>query len=66
MEKYNQAQQKRISGAEVHSRDKKLFDKLKAKETKVNSLQEEIRRIKVKDNAQGGLTEGCKYAYNVA
>jgi hypothetical protein len=55
MENYNQEQEKRISEAEA-TRNSLISWKLR---TEVSNRQEEIRRIKEKDNAQGGLT-GCK------
>ena len=46
-------------GVEVSENDKKILEKVKKKEKKIQNMQEEIRRIYLKENNQdGGLTEG--------
>jgi pSer/pThr/pTyr-binding forkhead associated (FHA) protein len=48
-----------VKESEVHERDKELLEKIKAKERKIQNMQEENRRIYMKENSQeGGLTEG--------
>lgn len=58
-DKYDEnGQPKKIVLKNVHEKDMKVVEKLKQKEKKIENLETEIHRIRAKDNAQGGLTEG--------
>jgi len=48
---------------DVHEKDRKLFEKLRAKTIKIDNMQLEISRIYAKESSQdGGLTEGQRAA----
>ncbi|GAB5033991.1 smad fha domain-containing protein [Nannochloropsis oceanica] len=47
---------------EVHEKDRKLFERLRAKALKIEHMESEIGRIYAKENSQGGLTDGQRQA----
>lgn len=47
----------------VHEKDAKLVEKLRTKEKKIENLEAEVHRIRAKDLAQGGLSEGTFFSF---
>lgn len=46
-----------LDESEVNEKDKQLLEKIKTKERKIQNLQEENKRIYMKENQDGGLSE---------
>lgn len=57
--KYGKKYSSSLDDSEVHEKDKELLEKVRTKERKIQNMQEENRRIYMKENSQeSGLTEG--------
>ena len=57
--KYGDKYSSTIIDSEVHEKDQEILEKIRAKERKIQNMQEEIRRIYMKENKQEGiLTDG--------
>lgn len=57
--KYGKKYSSSLDESEVHEKDKEILEKIRAKERKIQNMQEENRRIYMKENSQeSGLTDG--------
>lgn len=57
--KYGEKYSAKLKDSEVHEKDKLILEKIRTKERKIQNMQEENRRIYLKENSQeAGLTEG--------
>ena len=55
--KYGDKFKVELDETEINEKDKQLLEKIRSKEIKIQNMQEENRRIYMKDGQEGGLTE---------